>query len=113
MAQEVMYINLQKQLNEDAKKYLSIIEAEYGKYMSEQQIMYLQKLKNMDPLIIVELNTEAYENNQFEEIDSDVGLTSEQKQFEKESLLRNMPLAHGARVYNDDKIHFYPSTLKD
>lgn len=84
-------------LNEKAKDYLGIIKAMYGKDMSESQLKYLQNLQENN-CVIVDTDTTKYLNNQLED-------AKNLNEF-------NMPIAHGSRVFNDDKIHFYlPAVL--
>ena len=84
-------------LNEKAKDYLGIIKAMYGKDMSESQLKYLQNLQENN-CVIVDTDTTKYLNNQLEDAEN-------LNEF-------NMPIAHGSRVFNDDKIHFYlPAVL--
>lgn len=83
-------------LNDRAKEYLDIIKSMYGKDMSEKQLEYLHELQENN-CVIVDADTTEYKNNQLAN-----GTTLD---------VNNMPLAHGGRVFNDDKIHFYLSTM--
>ena len=83
-------------LNDRAKEYLDIIKSMYGKDMSEKQLEYLHELQENN-CVIVDADTTEYKNNQLAN-----GTTLDGN---------NMPLAHGGRVFNDDKIHFYLSTM--
>ena len=83
-------------LNDRAKGYLDIIKSMYGKDMSEKQLEYLHKLQENN-CIIVDADATKYKNNQLAN-----GTTLD---------ANNMPLTHGGRVFNDDKIHFYLSTM--
>lgn len=84
-------------LNEKAKDYLGIIKVMYGKDMSESQLKYLQNLQDNN-CVVVDTYTNKYLNNQLE-------AAKNLNEF-------NMPTAHGSRVFNDDKIHFYlPAVL--
>lgn len=79
-------------LNEKAKDYLGIIKVMYGKDMSESQLKYLRNLQDNN-CVVVDTDTNKYLNNQLED-------AKNLNEF-------NMPIAHGSRVFNDDKIHFY------
>lgn len=83
-------------LNDRAKEYLDIIKSMYGKDMSEKQLEYLHELQENN-CVIVNADTTEYKNNQLAN-----GTTLD---------VNNTPLAHGGRVFNDDKIHFYLSTM--
>lgn len=107
---EVSFDNvaIQNYLLENAKKYLDIIKNEYGIFMSTEQIQFLNQLLTTD-CVEVNLNGKDYLLNQANEINNSPNITS----FEKLQELRklNVPLAHGGRVFEDNKIHFYPSML--
>ena len=83
-------------LNDRAKEYLDIIKSMYGKDMSEKQLEYLHELQENN-CVIVDADTTEYKNNQLAN-----GTILD---------VNNTPLAHGGRVFNDDKIHFYLSTM--
>ena len=102
--------NLQKYLNAKAREYLTLISKEYGSYMNQKQILFLERLLKSDN-IVVEKDSDAYIQNQVTSIDNDSTLTEVQKQEIKSTF--SVPLAHGGRVFNDDKIHFYPFILKN
>lgn len=95
-------------LLENAKKYLEMIKVEYGTFMSPEQMQFLNQLLATD-CIEVNLNGKEYLQNQTDQINNSPNMT----QFEKLQELRqlNIPLAHGGRVFGDNKIHFYPSVL--
>ena len=99
---------LEKFLQENAKKYLEIIKMEYGKFMSPEQNQFLQNLLTTD-CVKVDLNGKEYIRNQENSINNSTTMTP----FQKLQALREItvPLAHGGRVFQDDKIHFYPSML--
>ena len=100
--------SIEEYLNNQAQTYLSMIEQEYGKYFSYEQLEFLQQLKSRK-CVKVEKNGDEYLKNQQEGINNDSNLSS----FEKIEAVRNLniPLAHGGRVYSDDIIHFYPTRL--
>ena len=101
-------VAIQDFLLENARKYLEIIKNEYGTFMSSEQIQFLNQLL-MTNCVEVNLNGKDYLLNQANEINDSPNITS----FEKLEELRklNVPLAHGGRVFADNKIHFYPSVL--
>ena len=101
-------VAIQDFLLENARKYLEIIKNEYGTFMSSKQIQFLNQLL-MTNCVEVNLNGKDYLLNQANEINDSPNITS----FEKLEELRklNVPLAHGGRVFADNKIHFYPSVL--
>ena len=76
--------------------------------MSPEQIRFLNQLLITD-CIEVDMNGKDYLRNQANEINNSPNMTS----FEKLQELRKLsvPLAHGGRVFEDNKIHFYPSVL--
>lgn len=84
-------MNLQKYLNQKALEYLPLIYNEYGKYFNQEQKQLFQQLIQ-SKLIVVEENDIAYQQRNKEAMDQ---------------------LAHGGRVFEDNKIHFYPFNLKD
>ena len=84
-------------LTEKSKEYLSTIKSTYGKDMSEEELTYLQKLQESN--CVVDSDTTRYKNNQLAH-----GIALDDYK---------VPYAHGSRVFNDDKIHFYlPAILK-
>ncbi len=99
---------IQNFLLEKTKKYLEIIKNEYDTFMSPEQIRFLNQLLITD-CIEVDMNGKDYLRNQANEINNSPNMTS----FEKLQELRKLsvPLAHGGRVFEDNKIHFYPSVL--
>ncbi|MCI9279463.1 MAG: hypothetical protein HFJ02_01510 [Bacilli bacterium] len=108
--QQIDSNQIQAYLNEKAIEYLKIIQNEYGKFMSEEQINFMEQLLSSNN-VIVEQNGNAYINNQQNDIiNNDNTLTDFQKIEEMRKL--NIPLAHGGRVFEDNIIHFYPSILK-
>ena len=108
--QEISFdnIDIKNYLLENAKKYLNIIKDEYSEFMSSEQINFLNHLLTTD-CIEVNLNEKEYLQNQVNSINQDSKATT----FEKLQEIRNLsvPLAHGGRVFEDGKIHFYPSKL--
>lgn len=100
-------ITIQNYLQEAAKKYLTIIKSEYGTFMSPEQIQFLGQLLTSD-CIKVDLNGKEYLANQTTDINNS-NMTASEKDQEIEKL--SIPLAHGGRVFDDNKIHFYPSVL--
>ena len=85
-------------LTEKSKEYLSTIKSTYGKDMSEEELTYLQKLQESN-CVVVDSDTTRYKNNQLAH-----GIALDDYK---------VPYAHGSRVFNDDKIHFYlPAILK-
>lgn len=101
-------INIQNYLQENAKKYLTIIKNEYGAFMSLEQIQFLGQLLTTD-CVKVDINGNEYLSNQTNEINNFPNMTPSEKQQELRKI--NIPLAHGGRVFGDNKIHFYPSIL--
>lgn len=101
-------IDIQNYLQEKTKKYLNIIKNEYSVFMSPNQIQFLSQLLTTD-CVKVDIDGKEYLLNQTNEINNAPNMTS----FEKLQELRklNIPLAHGGRVFEDNKIHFYPSVL--
>lgn len=85
-------------LTEKSKEYLSTIKSTYGKNMSEEELTYLQKLQESN-CVVVDSDTTRYKNTQLAH-----GIALDDYK---------VPYAHGSRVFNDDKIHFYlPAILK-
>ena len=101
-------INIQNYLQENAKKYLTIIKNEYGAFMSPEQMQFLGQLLTTN-CVKVDINGNEYLLNQTNEINNSPNMTPSEKQQELRKL--NIPLAHGGRVFGDNKIHFYPSVL--
>ena len=101
-------INIQNYLQENAKKYLTIIKNEYGAFMSLEQMKFLVQLLTTD-CVKVDINGNEYLLNQTNEINNSPNMTPSEKQQELRKL--NIPLAHGGRVFGDNKIHFYPTIL--
>lgn len=101
-------ITIQNYLQETAKKYLTIIKNEYGSFMSPEQMQFLGQLLTTD-CVTVDIDGKEYLLNQTNEINNAPNMTP----FEKLQELRKLsiPLAHGGRVFGDNKIHFYPSVL--
>ena len=101
-------ITIQNYLQETAKKYLTIIKNEYGAFMSPEQMQFLGQLLTTD-CVTVDIDGKEYLLNQTNEINNAPNMTP----FEKLQELRKLsiPLAHGGRVFGDNKIHFYPSVL--
>ena len=99
---------IQSYLQEISKTYLLIIKNEYGAFMSQQQIQFLNQLI-ISNCVKVDLNGKDYLLNQSNDINNSPNLTT----FEKLQALRklNVPLGHGGRVFEDNIIHFYPSSL--
>lgn len=94
-------------LNVKAIQYLRLIAEEYGSYMSQTQLNFLNSLLQKKN-IVVDMDNRSYIESQQAEINS-----SNNSTFEKVEELRTLdiPLAHGGRVFNDNKIHFYISNL--
>ena len=88
---ELECVNLKKYLLDKAGSYLKIIKEEYGQYMSVEQKELYNSLFTYD-CIEVDMSDEKYLDNQ------------------KNSNLET-PLAHGGRVFGDNKIHFYPCAV--
>ena len=80
--------DLESHLNTKAKQYLSIIYNEYAQYMNEEQLSRFAQLMNLDSIVTVESDDVKYK--------------------EKNGSDAKVPLAHGSRVFEDGKIHFYP-----
>ncbi len=101
-------LTIQNYLQENAKKYLTIIKNEYGAFMSLEQRQFLDQLLTTD-CVKVDIDGKEHLLNQTNDINNNPDLSP----FEKLEELRNLdiPLAHGGRVFEDNKIHFYPSVL--
>jgi len=100
--------SIENYLLECSKKYLKIIFYEYGSFMSLEQLGFLKQLLSSN-CIEVNSNLDNYLANQIDAINKDPDLSFYEKQKEIENL--NVPLAHGGRVFEDNKIHFYPFVL--
>ena len=100
--------SIQNYLSKKAIDYLNIIKDEYSQFMSLPQLQFLNQLLTTNCIEVNE-NGKEYLTNQENEICTDPTISL----FEKVELLRalNIPLAHGGRVFKDNHIHFYPSTL--
>jgi len=90
---------LQEYLNKRADEYLKLIIEEFGNLSIKNEKGEI--ISNAEQLILN--NIVVVENN-------DVRL---QEQYKKEGIIDETPLAHGGRVFDDGKIHFYPNTLKE
>ncbi len=99
---QIEQVLLQKQ-----EQYLDIIKNEYGSFMNLEAQTLLEKIAQ-DKTFIIEKNGKEYLQNQQDDINS---LTSK-SDFEKIEMMRELeiPLAHGGRVFADNRIHFYPFT---
>ena len=62
--------SIEEYLNNQAQTYLSMIEQEYGKYFSYEQLEFLQQLKSRK-CVKVEKNGDEYLKNQQEGINND------------------------------------------
>lgn len=102
--------NLQSYLNSKVPEYLGLIYQEYGSYMNQEQIAFLKKLMTTEN-VVVETNGKKYLENQIQEIEQSQELTLQEKEKLKNKL--TIPLAHGGKVFKDQKIHFYPFILKE
>ncbi len=87
------YSQLENYLNELAQKYLSMIKSQFGESFNEEQNNYLNSLMTKR-IIKVESDSSEYVRNQGENFSG-------------------VPLAHGARVFEDDNIHFYPEVVSN
>lgn len=101
---------IQSVLNKKAHEYLRIINDEYSKFFNDEQRSLMNELLSRD-CIVVESDSLLYVMNQHYAINNDDELTPEEKKEEIKNL--TIPLAHGGRVFNDNKIHFYPALLFD
>lgn len=99
---------LQTRLNDNAHKYLNIIFNEYGQYFSEDSVKIFEQLKDSD-IVKVDKNFNEYLQHQRNEILSDNSLRNAEKSERLHEI--STCLAHGARVYNDNMIHVYPTYL--
>ena len=100
---------IQTYLNEKSIEYLNIIQKEYGKFMSKEQLNFMKQLL-LSNIVIVEQNGDDYINNQENFINNST-LTTLQK-IEKIWKL-SIPLVHDGRIFEDNIIHFYPFILLD
>lgn len=100
-------VAIQSYLNGTSKKYLELINKEYGPFMSKEKLDFLNKVISKK-CVFVEKNGTEYLKNQTDEIKK-LNLSN----FERLEEFRNLdiPLAHGGRVYEDNIIHFYPSRV--
>lgn len=87
-----MYRDLEVNLNNKAREFLPIIYTEYSKYMNKEQMDMLKQLINSEKIVVVEENDKTYQLQNGEKMKG---------------------LAHGGRVFEDNKIHFYPFNLID
>lgn len=101
---------MEKHLNEIAKKYLIKIKENYSDIMTKEQLEFLEDLLTRDSLIVVEENADPFIQNQTNAIMSDKTL-DEEKRNKLISTLK-VPIAHGGRVFDDNKIHFYPFVIE-
>ena len=99
---------LQTRLNNNAHKYLNIIFNEYGQYFSEDSVKIFEQLKDSN-IVKVDKNFNEYLQHQRNEILSDNSLSNAEKSEKLHEI--STCLAHGARVYNDNMIHVYPTYL--
>ena len=101
---------MEKHLNEIAKKYLIKIKENYSDIMTKERLEFLEDLLTRDSLIVVEENADPFIQNQTNAIMSDKTL-DEEKRNKLISTLK-VPIAHGGRVFDDNKIHFYPFVIE-
>lgn len=97
---------MEQKLNTLAKEYLLKIKETCLDFMTQEQREYLEELLTRDSLVVVEENEQAYIENQKEAISSDQTLNQEAKDIHISNI--KTPIAHGGRVFEDEKIHFYP-----
>lgn len=102
-------VYLQERLESNARNYLNLIANEYGQFFSDLNSEMLAKLRASSKIIEVDENFDRYFENQKEAIKSDSSLSEPEK--EKELSEIKPCLAHGGRVYDDNRIHVYPSFL--
>lgn len=88
-------------LIEKGRNYLGLIYNEYAKYFTSEQRGRYQQILDSD-FIQVDMDASMYIANQ-----------SQNKQTSSNLDNIEVPLAHGARVFEDGKIHFYPQALLD
>src|SRR5574344_3488 len=79
-----------KEINEYARQLLDQIFIEYGAYLKNPD--YVKNLLQMEELVVVE---------------------KDGSRWQKEHPNSKIPLAHGGRTFNDNKIHLYPFISKD
>lgn len=101
---------MEKHLNKIAKKYLIKIKENYSDIMTKEQLEFLEDLLTRDSLIVIEENADPFIQNQTNAIMSDKTL-DEEKRNKLISTLK-VPIAHGGRVFDDNKIHFYPFVIE-
>lgn len=101
---------MEQHLNTLAKQYLLKIKEECSTFMTKEQLEFLEVLLTRESLVVLEDDEQAYIQNQVEAIKSDKGLSSEEA--EKHISKIKTPIAHGGRVFGDDKIHFYPFLIE-
>jgi len=92
-----MEVKLQEYLNSRAKIYLNLIIKEFGNLPIKDEngrVISSAEELNLSDMIVVHKD--------------DFHL---QEQYKKDGNVMNTPLAHGGRVFNDGKIHFYPCIL--
>lgn len=93
-----MESQLQQYLNQKADEYLRLIISEFGNLSIKNDFGEITARAEQ----IISNNIIVVENE-------DIRL---QEQYKKEGINDETPLAHGGRVFDDGKIHFYPNTLK-
>ena len=101
---------MEQKLNTLAKEYLLKIKETCLDFMTQEQKEYLEELLTRDSLVVVEENEQAYIENQKEAISSDQTLNQEAKDIHISKI--KTPIAHGGRVFEDEKIHFYPFLIQ-
>lgn len=101
---------MEEHLNTLAKQYLLKIKEECSTFMNKEQLDFLEELLKKDSLVVVEENEQTYIQNQVEAISSDPSLHPEALQKHLSKI--KTPIAHGGRVFGDDKIHFYPFLIE-
>lgn len=82
----------QESLDMKAHYYLNLIFENYGQFFNKNQLEQLKELQK-NQIIVVEKDDIRYKSVN--------GATAK------------VPIAHGARVYNDNMIHFYPFTVRE
>lgn len=101
---------MEQNLNNLAKEYLLKIKEECSTFMTKEQKEYLEILLTRESIVVIEENEQSYVENQREAISSDPILSEEDK--EKHISGIKTPIAHGGRVFEDEKIHFYPFLIE-
>jgi hypothetical protein len=101
---------MEQHLNKLAKEYLLKIKEECSTFMTKEQKEYLEILLTRESIVVIEENEQSYVENQREAISSDPILSEEDK--EKHISRIKTPIAHGGRVFEDEKIHFYPFLIE-